>query len=477
MDSVEYAHGLLNLQTVLVSTFFGLLTYYTYQRLKYRQPPGPWALPIIGNWKGPSRAVFLNSLEVVIEAMVKRKADFASRPMLNSFGELSQNFKGIIFSPYNAVWKFQKKVAGKALRSYLQGTQLDRMLNDVLEKVIDKMTQEKEPFVATDYMNKISIHMLFNMCFGRKCNLDDPEINRLLEIEEEIVEVFGNGFFEDVIPFMTRIYTTQSWKKMKSLNDEGVICIQKELKEHRDSFDRNNIRDFTDALLLAHLEALEEEKEEDMDALTDDQIMQIIYDVLYAGHDGIHCTLDWFISCMVAHPEIQKRCQEEIDRVVGQDREPSITDRPNLSITEACIMETMRVGTISGVGLPHETICDTTVGGYDIPKGTMVFINHWALHNDKAFWKNVDEFDPYRYLDQDGNLDSKPDNWLPFSAGRRICSGEAVAKAQFVLIVSNLLQKLTFKAPPGVHHKLDSRSGFTGNELPVEYKVIVEKRT
>ncbi|KAK3100089.1 hypothetical protein FSP39_014572 [Pinctada imbricata] len=502
MGIFEYALGFLNLQTVLIATFFGLLTYHVYQRFKYRRPPGPWALPLIGNWTiytkpmmhreiakmsetygpvcsialGPFRAVFLNSLDVVIEAMVKRKADFANRPMLNSFAVFSQGFKNIAFSSYTAVWKLQKKVAGKALRSYMQGTHLETMLNDVLDKVSERIAQEEKPFVAADYMNKIVIHMLFNMCFGRKCNLDDPEVNRLLVMEDETIELFGNGFFEDIIPFMTKIYTTKRWNKMSALMDEIYTFFNKELKEHKDTFDRSNIRDFTDNILLAHSEALEEEKTEDLKAFTDDHMVQSISDVFFAGLDTTRLTLDWFISSMVAYPEIQVKCQEEIDKVIGFNRRPSTSDRANLCFTEACIMETMRTGAVAGLGIPHETLCDTTVGGYDVPKGTMVFINHWALHNDKNFWKYVDKFDPYRYLDKDGKLDSKPANWLPFSAGRRVCLGETVAKAELVFIVSCLLQNFTFMAPPCVNHKIKSRSGFTGSEHPAYYKVIVKKR-
>ena len=119
---------------------------------------------------------------------------------------------------------------------------------------------------------------------------------------------------------------------------------------------------------------------------------------------------------------------------------------------------------------------DFFVGGYDIPKDTSVFVNHWALHNDATAWKNVNKFDPYRYLDSEGNMDAKPENWLPFGAGRRVCLGEPVARTELLLIAANLLQTFTFKSPPGVELVPESVCEAAGQETPKDYKVVVERR-
>ena len=115
-------------------------------------------------------------------------------------------------------------------------------------------------------------------------------------------------------------------------------------------------------------------------------------------------------------------------------------------------------------------------GGYDVPKGTTVFVNHFSLHNDANFWKDVDKFDPYRYLDQSGKMDTKPENWLPFGAGRRICLGEPVSRTELILIAANLLQTFTFKSPSGLPFKPEVACDFVGSETPKAYKVVLERR-
>ena len=115
------------------------------------------------------------------------------------------------------------------------------------------------------------------------------------------------------------------------------------------------------------------------------------------------------------------------------------------------------------------------VGGYDIPQGTTVMINHWALHHDPKYWPDVNKFDPTRYLDQNGKLGSKPESWLPFSAGRRVCLGETVAKPELHLIFASIMQRFRFSLPEGVGPEVEIAGG-AGSVKPASFKVIAKER-
>ncbi|KAH3693886.1 hypothetical protein DPMN_081325 [Dreissena polymorpha] len=116
---------------------------------------------------------------------------------------------------------------------------------------------------------------------------------------------------------------------------------------------------------------------------------------------------------MIANPKIQQKVQQEIDRVVGQDRLPCLSDRPDLAYTEAVLHESMRLSTVATTGVFHKTLCDTSIGEYKLPK------------------------------DEDGKLGPKPKSWLPFSAGKRVCLGEFVAKPELHLLFACLMQRYT----------------------------------
>jgi cytochrome P450 len=113
--------------------------------------------------------------------------------------------------------------------------------------------------------------------------------------------------------------------------------------------------------------------------------------------------------------------------------------------------------------------------GYRIPKGTNIAINHWALHHDPSAWDDVDRFIPKRYLGEDGKLGPKPKNWLPFSAGTRVCLGESVAKPKLHLIFASLMQRYKWKMESGLCADIvPVGSAFILGCKP--YKVIAERR-
>ena len=83
------------------------------------------------------------------------------------------------------------------------------------------------------------------------------------------------------------------------------------------------------------------------------------------------------------------------------------------------------------------------VAGYDVPKDTMVMANFGALHHDPDIWKDPETFDPERFRDANGKT-YRPDGFLPFSAGRRVCLGEQLAKNELMIIIPMLFGNFKF---------------------------------
>lgn len=135
--------------------------------------------------------------------------------------------------------------------------------------------------------------------------------------------------------------------------------------------------------------------------------------------------------------------------MVGQDREPTLDDRPKLRIIEANIMETLRVGNTSPFTIPHYSTKDTTLCGYRIPKDTIIIINLELMHKDPEVWDNPDVYNPHRHLDSNGQIVLDHGNLIPFSAGLRVCAGMAFAKTVLFKFMACILQKFTFVAEEG----------------------------
>ena len=105
----------------------------------------------------------------------------------------------------------------------------------------------------------------------------------------------------------------------------------------------------------------------------------------------------------------------------------------------------------------------------------LVAPNLWRIHNDPLYWDNPEEFRPERFIDEKGNLAPKPENFLPFSTGRRQCAGEAFAKSELHVVIGMLLQRFTFEVAPGEEATLDLIPSVM-NVVPVGFNLVIKER-
>lgn len=154
----------------------------------------------------------------------------------------------------------------------------------------------------------------------------------------------------------------------------------------------------------------------------------------------------WFAP-FSRYPDIQKRLQEEVDKVVGRSCLPSLNDQPHLPYVMAFLYEMLRFSSFVPVTIPHSTTADTSINGYPIPKDTVVFINQWSLNHDPKKWDQPKIFNPLRFLDEDGELNKDwTNNVLIFSMGKRRCIGEELSKMKLFLFTTLLIHQCHFTA-------------------------------
>ncbi|XP_022111323.1 steroid 17-alpha-hydroxylase/17,20 lyase-like isoform X2 [Acanthaster planci] len=393
--------------------------------------------------------IMLNTVEVVKEALLKKAVEFAGRPAIYSVEIFTEGYKDIVFSNYGPQWRYQRKLGHTALRHFAKKEQLEKLVYSVtpeIAKVLDGLGDK--PFAPKYTIGQIVYNILASMCFGRQYEFNQPELLQWIDLNVEAQKAFGNGLLPDYFPALSFI-PTQSEKKVCKIVGAMLDVFYGELKRHREQFDPDNVRDFFDSLLLTQKQAIEA-GEEEADKITDTHIVQTVSDIFGAGTETTIITLHWAVGLMVENPDIQQKVAMEIDEVLGRDRLPSLDDRASLPYTEATILEIFRYGTVAPTGLPHAVMEDTTLAGYDIPKGTTVMIDILALHNDTKEWNEPEKFKPERFLDDNGQLLSKlPESFLPFSAGRRVCLGEDFAKKEIFLLFTWLFSRYTFYKVPG----------------------------
>ncbi len=324
------------------------------------------------------------------------------------------------------------------------------------------------------FLGLASTNIICTVVFGSKYDIEDEDFAKILQFIRMMVEGMVGTSRADYLPLLS-LLPDNSMKRLKEAVRMRDPIVEKWLAVHRESYNEDNIRDLTDALIYAaNEEALEETSHRRY--LGEDNIIMIMTDVFSAAVETTSVTLRWFILYSVIWPEKQRKIHEELDRVVGKDRIPQMTDRASLPYLEATINETARLASVAPLGIPHQTTCDTSVGGYDVPKGTHVFFNLYAIHHDERHWDDAEAFLPERWLDEDGKYTpGRHQSFLPFSAGRRVCFGEALAKMELFLILSHVFQRFEFKKAEGEQLPgLDGAVHVTHHPYP--YKIVAVAR-
>ena len=334
--------------------------------------------------------------------------------------------------------------------------------------------QDEKPFDPADSLMRAVANVICGITFGEGEDTTNPDLDRLLKLNAGFVANAEDNqllAFLDFFPW-ARYLPIKAYDRVFTPMFEIHDIIRKVFKQRENSFNpADPINDFISGLLHAKEEAESESNGGKVVCLSEDYFVITIEDMFLAGYETTSTTLKWVIPFLIGNPKYQEDIQRQLDEVTG-GRKPSLNDRPSLPLIQATIMETLRVGNVLPLAVPHVALTDTTLCGYQVPKDTIVFADTEAIHLDPKCWENPTAFNPYRHLGADGKLVTNQGNFYPFGAGRRACAGEALAKVELFLFISWMLQKFTFAGEDGVPPK--AKGAFI--QFPSSYKIRAFKR-
>ena len=323
-----------------------------------------------------------------------------------------------------------------ALRQYLSDQQMvEERISEQAGRMLKYFEDQREKdFNPFSVLTECVADVICRITFGKNFDSSHPECQELLQLHLDLsakTELLAQSFRLDFFP-MAQYFPFKCYREEKRVVDRIFEILGKQLKEKEEDFDPSaEVENLTESLLKERIESRSEVGVENQETfLSNDYITNSMEDMFSAGFETTSNTLKWALAFLVHHPECQKEIQEQLDDVVGRNRMPGLDDRPGLPLVNATIMETLRLGNVADTTIPHCTLKDTKLAGYRVPKDTVVFVSLQAIHEDPNCWEDPLTFNPHRHLDSDGHLITNSGNFLPFSAGRRVCAGETLAKVR-----------------------------------------------
>ncbi|KDQ16499.1 hypothetical protein BOTBODRAFT_30835 [Botryobasidium botryosum FD-172 SS1] len=459
-------------------------------------PPGPKPDPIIGNlrhivpestwfryteWKAVygdivhftvlgTHVTVLNSYEVANEILGKR-ATYHSRPITTMLGEMLGWAESVPLMEYCEKWKSYRRL----LRSFKR--------EDVVANFRLAQHQEAQAFLKRMLKDPAEFFSHARLATGAillrglyDIPVDSGE-NEYITLAETVLDIVvliaqPGKFLVELFPNLKYV---PSWlpgagwkrqaKKWRSLTMKMVNHPFNALKKDLDA----GVAQPCYATTLMDTQGASEE-----------DAKWICGSLYIGGSDTAVSGVMSFALAMMLYPEVQKKAQEEIDRVVGRERLPDFTDQDRLPYVTALLTELHRWAPITPLAFPRRSIEDDDFEGYFIPKDSIVLANVWAMTRDKNHYEDPDRFWPERFLDEGhGKPNTDPRQYI-FGFGRRGCPGSNVGDNNIFILVASMLAAFHVSKKRGANGiEIEPEFSFTSglSSRPLDFEFDIKPRS
>ncbi|XP_071144222.1 probable cytochrome P450 CYP44 [Mytilus edulis] len=348
-------------------------------------------------------------------------------------------------------WKELRKPAQeKMLRPAVvasYGPLIEQVTDDFIDILKRKKTIDDLQMTLSNYTTE-SVAML---CFNRR--LGSIASEEPAEIVKCVSEVFTLLQKSMIMPFKTfKYFKTPLYKQAEMVRLRIQNIVEKELKAQLDVLNElkkeNQLDDYLQKDPNFMYSLLADSR------MTLGKITSIVTTLINAGIDSTANSMLFALSDLAFHQEKQQKLYQEIQTVVGDSKHLTKEHLAQMSFLKACIKESQRLTFPIMTGPARYMEWDTVVGGYTIPRKTLVSPDMAAMVKDERFFPKAKEYIPERWLRNVNDDITKgqefPFAFKPFGFGPRGCIGQRFAEMEMQIGITKIIQNFEISMPPGV---------------------------
>ncbi|OEL37471.1 Geraniol 8-hydroxylase [Dichanthelium oligosanthes] len=454
---------------------------YVFQLLAHRRrrlPPGPRPLPFIGNLldvaselphrslarlagrHGPLMTVRLGTLVTIVasspstarEVLQTHNSSLTGRSPPDAWLALGHAANSVFVLPPGRRWRALRRIGTEHLLSarQLDGNRLRPLLRDAVLDLVRRVSDMAAagPVEVGRAAFAAMMDLQWRAMFS--AGLDDAASLALHDAAREAVALSLKPNVSDFFPALAaadlqgvrRRFARRVAKVYQLIDGQ----IERRMRVRREAGGGSSgEKDMLDVML----DMSEQGKDDGVVTVNRDMMRTFLTDIFLATIDTVSSTIEWAMAELLQHPDTMSKLQEELRRVLGSKAHVEQSDLDRLPYLQAVVRETLRLHPVVPL-VPNEAEETVEIQGHAVPKGCTVLVNLWAVHHDARAWPEPDRFMPERFLlrlEETGFLGTTEFEFIPFSAGRRVCLGLPLATRTVHAMLGSLLHRFEWALP------------------------------
>ncbi len=381
---------------------------------------------------GPFWFHLLSDPAEVYSVLVEKHKHYSKRTP--GYNMLSQVLGQGLLTSEGELWRRQRRVAQPAFHKKQIAGLVDvmRVASEDLADAWSPAASRFEVIDVANEMSKITLRIAGETLFGVDLSDDSAEVSTALD---RMMQGFMH-LMASPLPMISGALPLPRNVRMKRDVAELDRVVREIISERR--------RDPGEKPTLLNM--FIDARDDDGEGMSDTQLRDEVLTMLLAGHETTANALAWTFYCVSMNPDVARRLEAELDRVLVDGGAPTMEQVRELTYTTQVLKEAMRLYPPAWtVGRRAED--GDEILGSKIPKGALVLMSPYVLHRHPDYWENPEGFDPDRF-----GPDKAPPvrgSYLPFIYGPRKCIGEHFAMTEAVIMIATLLSKYRLELLPG----------------------------
>jgi len=356
---------------------------------------------------------------------------------------------GLVTNVDNESWKKRRVILNPAFHRKSLKDLMDSFNStaNILLEHLGTMADGKTEVCMCDQFARAALDVICKVAFGMDIDIINARDTKFTEavsltfhgVEEASFDLF-HKYKVNQYPFQRRVV-----KAIQFLRETGrkVIEVRKNAMKKGEEVPDD---------ILQHIIKLQDQNPDfGMEDVLDDFVTFFI-----AGHETTATLLSFCVLELGDHPEILESLVGEVFDVLGDKQNVAFDDLAKLHQLGLVIKETLRRHP-PATGLLRKITKDQEIGGYKMPADVAILTSTYVSSHFPEYWTNPEEFDPYRFDDEE-LVKRSHYNYFPFSLGPRNCIGQHFAQIEAKVLLSRFLQTFKFSLVPGQSRKILERT-------------------